>query len=205
MCRFRQGGIFLSLALVSLAGCGERGDGILDQFPPVTPVPTPPEGGAELTGSFDGSNIFPEYAFSDRVTNADGERAGVVILTEDPNMCEDWNDQAIDYGAEFVIIANLEVSGSDANAPSEPGVYEIGGTSGKVTVADYIRIATQSCGIAQTVGIDSGQVELVAVSANYYGGTLDGLTQSDDEIKAAFNPIPCAGIEYWYNQGVSCQ
>lgn len=195
----------ISMAL-STAACAGEGDGILDQFPPVTPVPTPVEGAAVLTGNLDGSIFTPLYAFSDRSVSELSGVLGAVMLTPDPDMCTDWNNQAIQYGATFLAVEVFLFDGSDASAPTEPGVHEIGGSGERRAQVTYYEVSDTECGTDKEVLFESGNVDLELVLANRYGGIVVGTTEGGEDVEAAFNPLPCSGIEYFYNgDGVFCR
>ena len=195
----------IAFALAALtAGCGGDGHTILDQFEAGGPLDP---GEARMSGNFGAGSFNPSYSWSDRVVVTDnGYQFGVVMLADDPEMCNGLQQSTptIPFGTKFVLIQMAVVTGT-VDFPTQPGDFEIAGTSGNIAFVTYLEVNPSSpCGFAEDIDLASGTLTLDVAQFDQFTGSFAGETAGGNDVSGAFNPNGCSLSEF-YNDGFACQ
>lgn len=187
------------LLLLPAAGCGGDGDGILKQFGIVSAEDLD-EGEASVSGEFDSDPFEPTHAIA-QVVSFGGDEVTIAMLTEDPNMCDDWESQVIRFGAQFASIFLYSV---DGEAAYDTGEYEIDGDP-FVVEAEFLRVAEDDCALEYSELLTSGSVEVEVADGDVVAGSLS-LSAPDGDLEGSFHTTPCDGIINFYSDaGVFCE
>lgn len=193
------------LLFAFIAGCDGSGDSILDQFAaPSGSEPLDP-GEGTISGDFGigSASLNGSFAWSDRWTNpSSGQEQGFIVLSDDPDMCNDLEAVSLTASSEFAILQVIVVTAT-VDAPTEPGDFEIDGPSGNVAFANYYALDAD-CGDAGNAELATGTVTLTAVSGNHFEGTFDGETAGDDRVRGGFNPANCFLDPFFAATSVIC-
>lgn len=185
------------------AGCTGSGNSILDQFEGGSEPLDPGQG--RISGDFGVSSfgLNGSFAWSDRWTNANNQEQGFILLSDDPNVCDNLQTPVTFIaGAEFLLL-QVTVVTSNVDAPTEPGDFEIDGSAGNIAFASYAALDA-NCNTAESVDLTSGTITLTAASLNHFEGTFDGDTAGGDRVRGGFNPINCALDSFFEATSVTC-
>lgn len=200
---------FLLLAAALLAGCSDgNGDAVLDMFGAVPSAsPTSVPGTGTVTGTFGGESIQVRSAVSASLPINGGE-VGVIILSDETEICDWFSDGYQPYGARHLVIQLLDWDGSTAEAPSSPGEYPVytqPGSAQRQAFADYLRMSSSQCGFVENVPAADGSVTLDAVGGNVYRGSAALETDFAENVTVTFDTTSCPALTQLFGNGLPCQ